>query len=234
MIRYVLPSHPHVSPAHASRPQRLGLTRMLWAGLLIGVSSAHSSSVAPALLLQLNVLDRHIVEAIPTFAGVYLNVQGVYTVALAGRCLPSQAAVLERYKTLIANTYLLGPLISKGTHATSGVNFAFMQVKYSLLELSAFRTTLEQQSNLLGLAATSLDYEKNRVLVFTSPGQPILDLPSVLIRLNVPSDAAEVWGTLESGWGVVEGLEPKGHALDWASPEYVNPDRRTFSLLGSV
>lgn len=201
MIRFVLPPHPDGLPAHASRPQRLGLTqtRILWAGLLLGLSSARSASVDPALLLQLNAPDRRIVGAIPTFAGVYLNAQGVYTVALAGRCLPAQTAVLERYKTLIADAYGWDP-----ERLSSGVNFAFVQVKYSLVELSAFRTTLEQQLDTLGLAATSLDYERNRVLVFTAPGQPPLDLPRVLLRLDLPSDAAEVWGTLETGWGGVE------------------------------
>lgn len=125
---------------------------------------------------------------------MYLNAQGVYTVALAGCGLPSQAAVLERYKTLIADAYGWGP-----GRLSSGVNFAFVQVKYSLAQLNAFRTTLEQQSDTLGLAAISLDYERNRVLVFTAPGQPPLDLPRVLIRLNLPSDAAEVWAPWRAG-----------------------------------
>lgn len=90
MIRSVLPPPPDGSPPHASRPQRLGLTqtRILWAGLLLSLSSARSASVNPALLIHLNAPDRHIVGAIPTFAGVYLNAQGVYTVALAGCGLP--------------------------------------------------------------------------------------------------------------------------------------------------
>lgn len=178
------------------------------------------SSNRQGVLNDIDFVDREILNKIPNFAGVYLDKEGVYKIAIAGTQFTSQSAELGEYETLIRGAYNLGSAAPKdklGQLATAEVKTEFVHVKYNLKQLATFRKSLEKFALQFGISGLSLNYEANKVVVFYSSGKNSIDIGTLLRTLGVPDDAIEIWGALKSEWSAsaTDYVRPFGGAVQF-------------------